>query len=165
LVFTPQAHEALKKASQRGVKLIFFTASPQSSDEPLVQGIFVKDWKNILKDFPTARLFVTDKRPLHSKIFIFDRKLTIIGTYNFDPLSQNINSEVMSAILSEKFANELVGKLQKLIDKYCVEYKLKILPDGTEKVIFGPENHCDKMHLLKLKLIFRQIAKLIRPLI
>jgi len=46
---------------------------------------------------------------LHAKSMVIDGKITVIGTFNLDPRSANLNTECVTVIHSEKIAGE-VGK-------------------------------------------------------
>ncbi|MCK5685064.1 hypothetical protein KAJ27_13120 [bacterium] len=165
IILVPETRSVLIDAGQRGVKVNIFTASPTSTDELFVQGLFIEEWKDLFRDIPGVRIRVTEKRPLHSKVFIFDHQLVVAGTYNLDPLSQNMNSEVVAAVYSPKFSQIVRNSIEDRIKKYSVEYKLAISPDGREQVIYGPEDHCSKKILRKIKYFYRPVARMLRPLL
>lgn len=165
IILVPETRSVLVDAAKRGVKIKIFTASPESTDELFVQGLFLEEWKDLFRDIPGITVKVTAKRPLHSKVFIIDHQLVVAGTYNLDPLSQNMNSEVVAAIYSPRFAKIVEMSIEDRMKKYAVEYKYAISPDGREQVIFGPEDHCSKSVLRKIRLLYRPVAKLLRPLL
>ena len=70
---------------------------------------------------------------LHGKNFVFDGKVGIVGTYNFDYLSEKVNSEVVAVIKSEEFSSELRNEIFFDIKK-SVEYHLAT----ADKAEFGP---------------------------
>ncbi len=165
IILVPKTREVLVNAAKRGVKIKIFTASPTSTDELFVQGLFIEEWKDLFRDIPGITIHVTKKRPLHSKVFIIDHQLVIAGTYNLDPLSQNMNSEIVAAIYAPRFAKIVEMSIADRIKKYGVEYKFAIAPDGREQVIYGPLDHCDAKTLKKIKYFYRPVAKILRPLL
>ncbi|MFC1743091.1 phosphatidylserine/phosphatidylglycerophosphate/cardiolipin synthase family protein [Candidatus Riflebacteria bacterium] len=165
IVLSDWAYMALKKASARGVRIIMHTNSATSTDNMFPQAFLFEDWKEMLKDMPTLRLFVAkdqDSR-LHAKHFVFDSQVTIVGTYNLDPLSFDINSEVVGVIKSKSFATMSRLRILSDIQKGNLEYKIKVLRDGSIEVLYGPESHTDKKILKKLN--FLRKLQWLRPLI
>lgn len=163
VVLTDVAQAAIKRASDRGVKVIIHTNSPMSSDSLLTQAMFIGDWKNILKEMPNVRIFGYKlATKLHSKVFVFDRKVAVIGTYNMDPVSEQINSEVIAVTKSKAFATQVALKIWSDI-KDSHEYKIKVESDGSVKTIFGPETHSDKKVMDRLNKL--QKLQWLRPMI
>lgn len=54
---------------------------------------------------------------LHSKTYIFDRSISVVGSFNLDARSSYINTESMVVIYGKKFAKELSDTVQIDIDK------------------------------------------------
>jgi phosphatidylserine/phosphatidylglycerophosphate/cardiolipin synthase-like enzyme len=52
---------------------------------------------------------------VHAKTMIFDRKISFIGSHNFDPRSMNLNTECGFIIRDEVFARHLAGLYEKAI--------------------------------------------------
>ncbi|MBF0405761.1 MAG: phosphatidylserine/phosphatidylglycerophosphate/cardiolipin synthase family protein [Candidatus Riflebacteria bacterium] len=155
---------ALKRASERGVKIIINTNSGESTNHGSTVAFFLNDWKNILSDMPTARILVFPKgeRCLHTKAFVFDQQFVVAGTYNLDPLSQVINSEVMAVINDKGLARKIAGYMDKDFAR-CLEYKIEKDSKGNIKVLFGPEDHTSEEVMKKLN--FMRKIQWIRPLI
>lgn len=163
VVLTEEARAAIKRASDRGVKIIIHTNSPMSSDSLLTQAMFIGDWKGILKDMPNVRIFGYNlSTKLHSKVFVFDRKVAIIGTYNMDYVSEQINSEVVAAVKARPFATQVAERIMQDI-KDSHEYKIKVENDGSVKTVFGPETHSDKKIIDRLNML--QKLQWLKPLI
>ena len=161
---TPRAFEALKTAGGKGVSINILSNSPVSSEHTLAKVIFLQDWDKLLTEIKNCRLFgYNEERQLHSKVFIFDRKITVIGSYNFDYVSEQINSEIVVAIKSEDFANKLAEKIIDDENKLSVEYKIKTDKDGKIISTDGPEKQVDPK---KLKLLERlKILGFLRPIL
>ncbi len=147
VVLTPRAEAALKRAARRKVPILVHTNSPQTSDSFPTEAMLYRDWKSILRDMPTMRIFArVNEGQLHGKNFVFDHKIGVVGTYNFDFLSEKVNSEVVAAVKSDAFATELRNEVVFDIRK-SVEYHLAT----SDKAEFGPGNveNPQKMWLIK----------------
>jgi len=163
VVLTEEARAAMKRANDRGVSIIIHTNSPMSSDSLLTQAMFIGDWRGILKDMPNVRIFGYKlNTKLHSKVFVFDRKIAVIGTYNMDYVSEQINSEVIAAIKSNSFATQVALRIMADI-KFSHEYKIKVERDGSITTVFGPESHSDKKVIDRLNML--QKLNWLKPLI
>ena len=167
VIFTDKAKAALKAASARGVKIIINTNSPTcfpaANGDLMTLAFFLDEWMPFLKDNPTAKIYgVAIALKLHAKVFIFDRAVTVIGTYNMDPMSEDINAENVCAINSKEFAEECRAKIFEDLS-YSKEYKIGINEKGEPYEIFGPGSLGDEKILDKLRLIKK--LKFLRPMI
>ncbi|HNW34022.1 MAG TPA: phospholipase D-like domain-containing protein [Candidatus Ozemobacteraceae bacterium] len=150
VVLTERVNAALIRASRRGVRIYIHTNSPASTDSLATQAMFYADWKRILKDLPTARIFTyAAQRKLHAKTFAFDGKVAVVGTYNMDYISEEVNSEVVAAVNSRDFTAELRAGIMSDI-AVSKEYKIELDAKGNVKAVFGPDDlPGKKMWLLK----------------
>ncbi|HOY66054.1 MAG TPA: phospholipase D-like domain-containing protein [Candidatus Ozemobacteraceae bacterium] len=136
VVLTPRAEAALKRATKRGVRILFHTNSPQTSDSFPTEAVMMAEWRQLLTDMPTCRIFAQmGTGQLHAKTFVFDGKVGVVGTYNLDYVSEQINSEVIAAIDSDAFSTELRSGIMADLAS-TREYRLATA-DAAE---FGPEN-------------------------
>lgn len=136
VVLTPRAEAALKRAAKRGVSILFHTNSPQTSDSFPTEAVMLAEWRQLLTDMPTCRIFARiGTGQLHAKTFVFDSKVGVVGTYNLDYVSEQINSEVVAAIHSEDFSAELRAGIMDDAPN-TREYHLATA-DSPE---YGPEN-------------------------
>ena len=117
--------ETIKNAARRCVKVIILTNSPETNDlpmltivgrdyyddilavnnEPVVQscdgsGVHIWEWQGI-RNNSTEKTEGT----IHAKYAVFDRRISIVGSYNMDPRSRTLNSE--SVIV---FENEILSR-------------------------------------------------------
>jgi len=165
LVITEEAEAALKRAAARGVKIIFHTNSAESTDSLFPQAFLMNDWKRILKDMPGSRIMVapSQNERLHSKTFVFDSLITVIGSYNMDPLSEDINSEVVAAVLDKSFATRVRLRILGPDMKKVIEYKIQLDSEGRIIKAYGPEDHVNSKTVNKMN----KMRKLqwLRPLI
>lgn len=117
VVLSRRLFKALKRAHDRGVQIILHTTTPISSDSVTTQAFFIHDWSKLRKLLPRAKVFAfCEERKLHSKVFVFDRKRVVIGSYNLDALSESINSELVAVIETDAFAEATVKMLQSDLD-------------------------------------------------
>ncbi len=156
LVLPQEAADILAEVAARGVKITILTNSPLSSDNPMSQGVFMAQWPYLLARVPDLRIYVAgDRHNLHGKMAVFDNRLALIGTYNLDPLSMALNSELVAAAWSPALASDLLRTRRQFIDKgapQIYEYRIKRDADGNpvfdssnQAIIeFGPENHISK---------------------
>lgn len=147
VVLSAGAKAAMKRASDRGVDIIINTNSPESTDSALTQAMFIREWKHLLHDIPKLRIFaITGHNKLHAKVFTIDKKITIVGTYNMDSLSEDINSEDMAVIKSSAFSTMNWHRIQNDI-KSSIEYKIAVDGEGKIQQVVGPSDHVEKKAL------------------
>jgi phosphatidylserine/phosphatidylglycerophosphate/cardiolipin synthase-like enzyme len=165
LVITEDVEAALKRASARGVKIVFHTNSAESTDSLFPQAFLMNDWQRLLKEMPTARLYVapSQNERLHAKVFVFDGLVSIVGSYNMDPLSEDVNSEVVAAVMDKPFAEMTRQRIFRLMQKNIIEYKLELDRDGKVIKSFGPEDHVNSKTVKRMN-ILRKLQWL-RPII
>ena len=123
--------EAVKDAARRCVKVILLTNSPETNDLPMLT-IVGRDYYDdmlVVNEEPAVRscdgggLQVWEwqghlageaertEGTIHAKYAVFDRLVSIVGSYNLDPRSRGLNNE--TAIV---FENEALSR--RLADRY-----------------------------------------------
>lgn len=126
LVMSSQAKKLFKDALKRGVKVRINTNSLASTDnleafsgyrnqrDMLIKmGIEVYEYKPDpqIKQKLVQRVLPKDAKPpvfaIHAKTMVVDAKTVFIGTFNFDPRSQNLNTEVGVIVQNEALANNV----------------------------------------------------------
>ncbi len=154
LVLSEEGVEVLARAGRRGVAISVLTNSPVSSDNALSQAFFLEQWPEILARVPKMRIFVGGReRTLHDKAAVFDDVVSLVGTYNLDPTSMVLNSEVVAAVWSSEFARAVGAEPRRLIaagSPSVYEYTIARDSagnavrdgDGHVRVTFGPRDHC-----------------------
>jgi phosphatidylserine/phosphatidylglycerophosphate/cardiolipin synthase-like enzyme len=152
-VLSEEGMELLADAGRRGVAITVLTNSPVSSDNALSQAFFLEQWPELLARVPHLRLFVAGKKhTLHGKTATFDDRVALVGTYNVDPSSMALNSEVVAAVWSRRFAREVAREPRRRVATgmpEVYEYAIRRSPsgkalrggDGKPIVAFGPRNH------------------------
>jgi phosphatidylserine/phosphatidylglycerophosphate/cardiolipin synthase-like enzyme len=103
--------ELLLKKLAEGVRIVVVTNSVRSTDGLLPQVAYLKYRGELARAGIDFREY---KGPdcLHGKAIVVDGRVVMIGSYNIDPRSQYLNTEVTCVAESE----ELARKLQGLID-------------------------------------------------
>jgi cardiolipin synthase C len=154
LVLSEEGVASLADAATRGVAITILTNSPVSSDNALSQAFFLEQWPIVLARVPGARLYVRgEPSTLHGKSAVFDGRIAMVGTYNLDPTSRRLNSEVMAVVWSDRFADEVARAPRRLIEAGApATYEYRIRRDdggaplrdeqGRPIVEFGPAQHC-----------------------
>ncbi|MFZ9886335.1 MAG: phospholipase D-like domain-containing protein [Myxococcota bacterium] len=143
LILTKDMLQVLMGAAERGVHISILTNGPSSSDNSASQAFFIDDWPELMDRIPTLQLFVvTSKSLMHAKRIIVDDQLTLIGTFNLDPLSARVNSEIIAAAWSQDFATLNRSSLeQRLNSSDIIEYKIFRTTSG--RAIRYPSGHRD----------------------
>lgn len=140
VVLTDRMFNALRRAGRRGIPIKMHTNSPASTDSLATQAMFYADWKKIFAEIPNIRIFVyKGSNKLHAKNWVFDHKIGVVGTYNLDYLSEEVNSEVVAAVKSAEFSNQLRSEIFNDIaisDEYQVGYS----STGEVESIKGPDD-------------------------
>lgn len=147
-VLTPQTLEALEEASRRGVAIDVITNSANSTDNPMSASLLLDTWPELMARVPTMRMFVKNDRPtLHAKRAVFDDSLTIIGSYNLDPLSAYVMSETIVAVWSRGFNAQTRDEMQRRVSGgNMLEYK--IARDEQRQAKRYPRGHALAGHVI-----------------
>lgn len=163
VVLTDKIRACLKRASDRGVKITLSTNSPESTDSLLTQAMFVREWKQLLVDIPTLRIHaLKGEHKLHAKVFVIDDEVAIVGSYNLDPISEDINSEALLVVHDADFARRNAERVAGDVAE-SVEYTIRVNRDGGIEQVTGPSSHVAESTLKNVE----RLGKLafLRPLI
>jgi len=103
---TKSLRTLLEKKREEGIEVLVVTNSFRSTDGLLPQAAYLKYRKKLLRGGLEMREY---KGPdvLHAKSIIVDGRVAMIGSYNIDPRSQYLNTEVMCVAEDEELASEL----------------------------------------------------------
>jgi cardiolipin synthase C len=112
--------DALRGLSERGVRVRILTNSLSSNNVLAVHAGYSKYRKPLLEggielyevradssEVQQTLLSTDSKAGLHTKAFIFDRESVFVGSFNLDPRSANINTEIGLYVESPKLAASL----------------------------------------------------------
>ncbi len=120
---TKRMYRLLKYLRQKNVKMDFVTNSYCSSDAVPVVAAYDNE-KYSLYQLGVDLYEFKGVDYLHAKSAVFDDKIALLGSYNMDPRSAYINTELVFIIEDENVAKELKNVI--LTDrKNCI----KVLPD------------------------------------
>jgi cardiolipin synthase C len=94
-----------------GVRVVVLTNSIHSTDAVFPHAAFVRHRRGLLEIGVEIYEY---KGPdmLHAKSFVVDGRIIGIGSYNLDPRSQNLNTEVMCVAEDEQTAAELTALIE-----------------------------------------------------
>lgn len=134
--------ETISKVQKSGVNVTIITNSLASNNQELVQAGYAPARKPLLKNGikiyevkPTiidveSELtdFSSATATLHTKAYIVDRKELFIGSFNFDPRSAYINTELGVIIHSSKLASHLAERANEALAE--ISYELFLNDDG-----------------------------------
>ncbi len=132
LVTTELSQDLFRAAVARGVKVRILTNSLASTDNVEAFSGYQKGRKKLLETgvrifeyrpdaavrdkIMTGELQKTlDHQPifgLHAKSMVIDGNITVIGTFNLDPRSANLNTECLTIIYSEKIARGVLDGME-----------------------------------------------------
>ena len=125
--------ELLLKKLAEGVRIVVVTNSVRSTDGLLPQVGYLK----YRREFANAGIdFREYKGPdcLHGKVIVVDGRVAMVGSYNIDPRSQYLNTEVTCIAENE----ELARALQRLIDGHIESsWTIADAPNGAPLKVFG----------------------------
>ena len=127
--------EVLTKLQESGVNITILTNSLASTNQATVHGGYAPSRKPLLKagvkiyevradaKVPGSEIVSADdsKTTLHTKAFIVDRREFFIGSFNFDPRSANINTELGVIIRSPELAMVSANLLFEALDGQTFE--------------------------------------------
>lgn len=157
LITTGLGRTLFQEATKRGVKIRILTNSLASTDNLEAFSGYQRDRKELLEtgvkiyEFrPDAaerykvmtgalqeKLNYTPVFGLHAKSMVIDGKITVIGTFNLDPRSANLNTECVTIIHSPEIAaGVLKGMEEEFKPENSWETTLQSNPDhmaGTKK--------------------------------
>lgn len=140
--FVPTAAgvDIFKKMAQEGVKLRILTNSLDATDVAAVHAGYAKRRKDLLqagitlyelrrmssgsKRHESASPFGSSGSSLHAKTFAVDQKRVFVGSFNFDPRSAHLNTELGFVIESPGMARQLGNFFDKGMPENSYEVRL-----------------------------------------
>ncbi|WP_400077281.1 phospholipase D family protein [Winogradskyella sp. R77965] len=160
LITTELSQNLFKDAVDRGVKIRILTNSLASTDNVEAFSGYQKDRKTLLEtgvrifefrpDAEERTRIMTgelqeqlEHKPifgLHSKSMVIDDKITVIGTFNLDPRSANLNTECIVVVNSEQVTKGVLEGME-----------IEFLPGNSWETTldFNPDAEVDNYKRLK----------------
>ena len=154
--------EAFSEVRARGIDVTIITNSLAANNQSSVHGGYAPSRKPLLEkgvkiyearddaDVSGSELVAASgaKATLHTKAFVVDRRDVFIGSFNFDPRSAQINTELGVIIRSPELGEQLVTAVMAALPKQTFEVFLnekgklrwRGLENGQE-VVFDKEPH------------------------
>lgn len=101
----------LDRKLAEGVRVTIVTNSLASTDGILPYVAYLKYRRHMIRSGADMREY---KGPdcLHAKSAVVDGRIALIGSYNIDPRSENLNTEVMSVAVDTGIARELLASIE-----------------------------------------------------
>jgi putative cardiolipin synthase len=151
LITTNLGKSLFLEAVKRGVDVKIMTNSLASTDnleafsgyqrdrlELLLTGARIFEYKpnaairyKIMTGSLQKKMDYTPIFGLHAKSMVIDGKITVIGTFNLDPRSANLNTECVTVIYSEDISKGVLsGMEEELKPENCWETTVKYNPDS-----------------------------------
>jgi putative cardiolipin synthase len=136
--------EALVALARRGVTVRILTNSLASTDVVPVHAGYAKRRRDLLdagvqlfelkssaaRDDPSekAKFGISSSSSLHAKTFAIDRARIFVGSFNFDPRSARLNTEMGLVIESPILAQRLAEQFDTVIP--LLAYEVRVAKDG-----------------------------------
>jgi putative cardiolipin synthase len=132
----------MQEVHGRGVKMSLVTNSLAATDEPLVHTAYRRYRPDMLRlgvelhELSSERtrtsvrlgLLGSSIGRLHAKSAVIDRRILFIGSMNFDPRSDALNTEIGLFIQNEEMAQQVLKLIEVL--KQQGAYRLRFAPDS-----------------------------------
>ena len=100
----------LEKKLREGVRVRIVTNSLRSCDGALPFAGYIKYRRRMVRDGIDLREY-RGPDTLHAKTLVIDGKTMLVGSYNIDPRSANLNTEVMCVAEDETLAKQLLASI------------------------------------------------------
>lgn len=115
--------EVTSDLRQQGVRIKVLTNSLASNDVTAAHAGYASVRKQLLEngvelyelrpdaeaDRKRWNITASSQSSLHSKVIVFDKRTVVIGTFNLDPRSANINTEIALVVESSALADQVVA--------------------------------------------------------
>jgi len=140
--------DAVRDAVSRGVRVIILTNSPETNDLPELTMVGRSYYKTILSINEDAETKQSGGKvqiwewygwrydqaqqtegTIHAKYAVFDRRYSLVGSYNLDPRSEKLNSE--TAVVFE--SDILSAKLAQMFYENDLAYSRKVTPQDANE--------------------------------
>jgi len=161
LVTTELSQQLFKEAIQRGVTINILTNSLSSTDNLEAFSGYMRDRKtllsigiNIFEFKPDAAIRFKvmtgalqteiNYKPifgLHAKSLVIDKEIAVIGTFNLDPRSANLNTECVAIIFDSKIASDLF---------LAMEEDMKPENAWRTTLVFNPDSEAGRLKRFKV---------------
>jgi cardiolipin synthase C len=115
LILSKELEALFKELIARGVKVRILTNSLKATDGIMPQAGYLMQRRKIsAMGIELYEYFGDDS--FHAKSLLIDEKISLIGSFNLDPRSQNLNTETMAVIHNETVAMQLKESMEQKLD-------------------------------------------------
>lgn len=116
LVPTPGLWKAIEDAIARGVRVRILTNSLSTTDNLWPQAAYAAIKKRLVREGVELWEYAGPES-LHAKSAVFDHRIAIVGSYNLDPRSQRLNTELAVVVEDDSFASDLHDDMDAQLDR------------------------------------------------
>jgi len=155
LVPTRAFRKGLRRALARGVRVRILTNSLQSTDNLWPQAGYAGPKAGLVKKGVELWEF-QGPECLHAKAAVIDGETVIVGSYNLDPRSESLNSELALVVRNRPLAAEMLGRMDAHL-RQARRIDARGFPDGADE----PYPGVSRGKVWKLRFL-RLLAPLIR---
>ncbi len=155
LILTPGSRKLLEIGLARGVKVRILTNSLLSTDNLFAQAGYLSMRKRLV-GMGVELWEYLGPESLHAKVAVIDGQTTVIGSYNLDPRSERLNTEVAVVLRNPELAALVRSRMDALLaraQRVDLSHKLKARESGLS--FWGKVKL--QMIRLVLPLIFNQL--------
>ena len=147
LIPSQQGLQNMRDMVDRGVRVRLMTNSLMSNNHLTAHSGYLKYRKAILEtgaelyelraDAELREHFKANKEDrevpagVHTKAFVIDGQQALIGSFNFDPRSRDLNSEIGLVVSSEEFARQVVEQME---EEFAPENSYRLFLDERGKL-------------------------------
>ena len=155
LVPTRAFRKGLRRALARGVRVRILTNSLQSTDNLWPQAGYAGPKAGLVKKGVELWEF-QGPECLHAKAAVIDGETVIVGSYNLDPRSESLNSELALVVRNRPLAAEMLGRMDAHL-RQARRIDARGFPEGADE----PYPGVSRGKVWKLRFL-RLLAPLIR---
>lgn len=154
LIPSKQGLKNMAETVKRGVRVRMLTNSLMSNNHISAHSGYMKYRKAILEtgaelyelrvDAALRKYFKAHKKAevaagIHTKSFVLDGRQTLIGSFNFDPRSRELNSEIGLVITDQEFARQVIEHMEQEFEP-ANSYRLFLNENGKLRWEVQTEN-------------------------
>jgi phosphatidylserine/phosphatidylglycerophosphate/cardiolipin synthase-like enzyme len=111
--------QLIHRKRAEGVRILVLTNSLRSTDGVFPQAAYLKYRRGLIRAGVDVREY---KGPdaLHAKTIVVDGRIVLVGSYNIDPRSQNLNTEIMCVTEDEEIARGVRESIEQRLENAWV---------------------------------------------
>lgn len=147
--------KALRRALDRGVRVRILTNSLATTDNLWPQAGYAGAKKWFVRNGVDLREYLGPEC-LHTKAAVIDGETVIVGSYNLDPRSERLNTELALVFQDRALAAEMLGVMDRNLER-ATRIDARGYPEGADE----PYPGIARGKVLKLRLL-RLIAPLVK---